>query len=505
MNAIIRTKQNIYIFTCLFFFLNSTFLFSQNVAITDQAGYSPQSNAMLDVHSPNKGMLVPRVSLIDANNPVSGIKTNGLLVWNTNSSSYSGVGYYFWDGTNWKKIYSGNAVTSVGITAPTEYTVSNSPITSSGDIGLDWKTQPKNRVFASPHNADGKPSFRTLVADDIPNLDASKITSGTLPVSCGGTGLSAVTADSYLVGNGTGPLNLKTASEVKVHLGLDNVTNESKTTMFNNPIFTGDAQAVTQANTDNDQSIATTAFVQNVAASAVTSVGITAPTEYTVSNSPITSSGDIGLDWKTQPKNHVFASPHNADGKPSFRTLVADDIPNLNASKITSGTLPVSCGGTGLSAVTADSYLVGNGTSSLSLKTSSEVKVHLGLDNVTNESKTTMFTNPIFTGDVQIDGNIKTKGAVYRNITRMSMGGNIPDDAFLVIAETPLMTINLPDADAHIGRIIIVKNISTGAINVDSTSGDQIEGAATTTTIPTNESRTFISIGSNDWRIISSY
>ena len=38
-------------------------------------------------------------------------------------------------------------------------------------------------------------------------------------------------------------------------------------------------------------------------------------------------------------KNYVYAAPNGSDGAPSFRKLVAADIPGLAASKITSGTL----------------------------------------------------------------------------------------------------------------------------------------------------------------------
>lgn len=49
-----------------------------------------------------------------------------------------------------------------------------------------------NYVYASPSSADGTPSFRKLVAADIPGLAAGKITSGTLPVARGGTGQTSV-------------------------------------------------------------------------------------------------------------------------------------------------------------------------------------------------------------------------------------------------------------------------------------------------------------------------
>ena len=48
-----------------------------------------------------------------------------------------------------------------------------------------------NRVFASPNGAVGAPGFRALVANDVPSLPAGKITSGTLPVARGGTGITS--------------------------------------------------------------------------------------------------------------------------------------------------------------------------------------------------------------------------------------------------------------------------------------------------------------------------
>jgi hypothetical protein len=64
----------------------------------------------------------------------------------------------------------------------------------------------QNFVFASPDGATGAPSFRGLVANDIPNLPASKITSGLLGAARGGTGIDGSTAanGSLLIGNGAG-------------------------------------------------------------------------------------------------------------------------------------------------------------------------------------------------------------------------------------------------------------------------------------------------------------
>lgn len=45
------------------------------------------------------------------------------------------------------------------------------------------------------------------------------------------------------------------------------------------------------------------------------------------------------VNVSSQAANKVLASPNGSTGKPNFRELVAADIPNLNASKITAGTL----------------------------------------------------------------------------------------------------------------------------------------------------------------------
>ena len=71
-------------------------------------------------------------------------------------------------------------VTSVGMTVPTGFSVSPSSIDSSGTFAVNFGgSVTKNYVLASPSSAAGAPSWRALVAADIPSLDASKITSGT--------------------------------------------------------------------------------------------------------------------------------------------------------------------------------------------------------------------------------------------------------------------------------------------------------------------------------------
>lgn len=79
---------------------------AQNVAISDEP-HEPDPSAVLDIYSNTKGLLIPRVALISPDNPVTGIKAVGLLVWNSApSANYTAIGLHYWDGTNWKPIAS---------------------------------------------------------------------------------------------------------------------------------------------------------------------------------------------------------------------------------------------------------------------------------------------------------------------------------------------------------------------------------------------------------------
>ncbi|MCK4664407.1 MAG: tail fiber domain-containing protein [Bacteroidales bacterium] len=99
-------KALILIFVIGIFSYNSN---SQNIAITDDDGYSPDASAMLDVKSTTKGMLVPRVALVTTVNPIGGTKPEGLLVWNTSTSgTYDTPGFYFWNGADWEMVGSDN-------------------------------------------------------------------------------------------------------------------------------------------------------------------------------------------------------------------------------------------------------------------------------------------------------------------------------------------------------------------------------------------------------------
>lgn len=64
---------------------------------------------------------------------------------------------------------SGGGVTSVALAVPSEWTVSGSPITSSGTITISEATQSANTIYAGPATGGAAaPGFRALVAADLP-------------------------------------------------------------------------------------------------------------------------------------------------------------------------------------------------------------------------------------------------------------------------------------------------------------------------------------------------
>ena len=69
---------------------------------------------------------------------------------------------------------------------------------------ITWESQTAKYVFAAPNGSAGTPSFRALVASDIPNLAASKITSGTLAIAQGGTGAATAAINTVFSGPGSG-------------------------------------------------------------------------------------------------------------------------------------------------------------------------------------------------------------------------------------------------------------------------------------------------------------
>jgi len=190
--------------------------------------------------------------------------------------------------------FGSGSVTSVGLSLPAMFSVTGSPVTTSGTLTASLASQTANYVFIAPNGTAGAPTFRALVAADLPSLTGTY-----LGLSAGGT----------VSGN----------------------------TTFSGTVALGaSATATTPSTIDNSTKVATTAYVQNQGflTTAVSSVGLSLPNIFTVSGSPVTLSGTLTASLASQTTNTVFAAPNGSTGAPTFRSLAAADIPTLTAAKI---------------------------------------------------------------------------------------------------------------------------------------------------------------------------
>ncbi|MCT4582660.1 MAG: tail fiber domain-containing protein [Flavobacteriales bacterium] len=141
------------LFNIFFVLLWSVNCYSQNVGV-NTSGAAPDNSSMLDVVATDKGVLIPRVNIVDLNTaaPVTAPVTS-LLVYNTNAAS--GVGYYFWDGAKWTKLEDANSNPDEdwhevgGTTAPDNI---NDNIFTQGNVGIG-QSNPQQKLVVSEGNA----------------------------------------------------------------------------------------------------------------------------------------------------------------------------------------------------------------------------------------------------------------------------------------------------------------------------------------------------------------
>ena len=185
----------------------------------------------------------------------------------------------------------------------------------------------------------------------------------------------------------------------------------------------------------------------------VTSVGVTSPVASTGGTTPTislaASYGDTQNPYASKTANFVLAAPNGSAGVPTFRAIVAADIPTLNqnttgtASNVT-GTVAIANGGTGQTTATAafdalaptqtsnsGKYLTTNGSTtswatvtagaSISNDTSTATNLYPLFANATSGTPTTIYTGNTkllykpSTGELRVTAPIASNGIILNS------------------------------------------------------------------------------------------
>lgn len=199
-----------------------------------------------------------------------------------------------------------NIVTSVGATAPITSTGGSAPT-----IGVTAAAMTKIDDTNVTLTLGGSPNTSLLAATSI-----TAGWTGQLAVSRGGTGLSSIGTANQILGVN----NAASALEYKTLTAGANVT-------------------ITQG-------VGTVTIASSNPGGTVTSVGLAMPTQFAVTNSPVTGSGTLTAAWNTQTAKTVLAGPTTgAAAVPTFRALVSGDIPALSYVSSVGATAPITSTG----------------------------------------------------------------------------------------------------------------------------------------------------------------
>ncbi len=249
----------------------------------------------------------------------------------------------------------GGSVNSVALSAPAGFSVSGSPITNTGTLALSFATgQTANRFLATPDGTTGALSLRAMVAGDLPLIDLASSSAGgvtgILPGANGGTGNGfaafsgpASSLKTFALPNASATI-LTTNAAVTVAQGgtgvatLTGIVKGSGTSAFS-AAAAADVIGLWSGTCNSGTYLRADGSCQSVAgAGTVTSVAATVPSVFSISGSPVTTTGTLAIDWATgQTQNRVLASPNGSSGAVALRALVGADLPVVNLSSSSAG------------------------------------------------------------------------------------------------------------------------------------------------------------------------
>ena len=473
----IMKKQFLRLTVFAFFLFTGSSLWGQYGIGTN----NPNASAALEIVSPDKGLLIPTVSLTSTSlfSPITGtpgVSHDGMIIWNDSTSTANdlqGVGFYYWEGGaagHWYKLS-----TDAGVDPGT---VTNATLRWNGSSWVEDTTFLNSgtgtATFASNITVTG-----TLEVSDNASITANLTVTGTTEI----TGNTTVTAD-FEVGNNT---SLGGTLEVT---GNATITGD---TVTSGALTAQDTVTLEAALVDSMGNTGTAGQILSSTSTSTEWIDNTAPESGTTTNSTLRWNGSSWVEDTTFLNSGTgtatFASNITVTG-----TLEVSDNASITANLTVTGTTEI----TGNTTVTAD-FEVGNNTS---LGGTLEVTGNATItgDTVTSGALTAQDTVTLEAALVDSIGNTGTDGQVLSStgtstkwvdpnaltMATMTVTGNVTSTVRLLLLEpAATMTVTLPAiADVPTGYQILIRRnqgyIGSGdLITLTGNASEQINGNTT--------------------------
>ena len=254
----------------------------------------------------------------------------------------------------------------------------------------------------------------------------------------------------------------------------------------------------------------------------VASLTATSPVVATGTSTPVISLasgyGDTQNPYASKTANHILAAPNGTAGVPTFRAIVAADVPTLNQSTTgNAATVTTNANLTGPVTSVGNATAIANGAISNAMLANGAVANLSGTntgDNATNSQYSGLVSNATHTGDATGNVALTVKGingTILSNLTtgilKNTTGTGVPSIA--VAADFPILNQNTTGTAGSTATLATARTISTngdvlytsppfdGSANVLGTATLASIGVAGTYTKVTTDAKGRVTVGAN--------
>jgi hypothetical protein len=254
----------------------------------------------------------------------------------------------------------------------------------------------------------------------------------------------------------------------------------------------------------------------------VASLTATAPVVATGTSTPVISLasgyGDTQNPYASKTANHILAAPNGTAGVPTFRAMVATDVPTLNQSTTgNAATVTTNANLTGPVTSIGNATAIANGAISNAMLANGAVANLSGTntgDNATNSQYSGLVSNATHTGDAEGNFALTVKGInntilsnLNTGILKNTTGTGVPSIA--VAADFPILNQNTTGTAGSTATLATARTISTngdvlytsppfdGSANVLGTATLASIGVAGTYTKVTTDAKGRVTVGAN--------